>query len=91
MSNPKPKGHNTNPMLIPALTRGIILIVAAALRHPFRIGDHEQEEEEDRSDGLALSNSIMELADSLEEGETKDPANVGRCTTGSTHTSHLPL
>ena len=38
-----------------------------------RMEDVGQEEQEDMSNGLALSNSIMELAESLEEGETKDP------------------
>jgi len=37
-----------------------------------RMEDVGQEEQEDMSNGLALSNSIMELAESLEEGETKE-------------------
>ena len=37
-----------------------------------RMEDVGQEEQEHMSDGLALSNSIMELAESLEEGETKE-------------------
>ena len=59
-------------LLWPCLATELSAVPDSACMLQKRMEDVGQEEQEHMSDGLALSNSIMELAESLEEGETKE-------------------